>query len=193
MDSLCYALRFAKALDERLEAAEFVDRIYLSQYGTAPPIAEVYAAVELEGEVVACIGIDLPDHEGLLPIERAYRMDWSGYPLPISRGNKLQFGRWASIDPHAGPLAVYGAACYGMRLGKAYGIVEHDAVVHRRSKLLGLEFFDIPNAALDVMAIREENRAFYSKRTMSPYVMDLRQMKDALEKHTSILSPKDAL
>lgn len=176
------SVRFALGLEERtLVARGFVEPLYAETYGTTPPLADVYAIVELEGVIRACLGIEWPDKDGLLPIERTYGISGSMHEWPLTAENKMQCSRWASVLPQAGALAVYAAARYGLARGRIYALVEHNAVIHRRSKLLGIDFRDMPHGPVDLSLIREENRGFYAKSDMRPYLMDLRQTEEALK------------
>jgi hypothetical protein len=174
-------VRFAESAEERKRVAdEFVAPLYLKAYETAPPLADAYVVIELEHVIQACLGIEWPDRYGRLGIEEAYTIESNAHSWPLSGENKVQFGRWASIMPQAGMIAVYASANYALSLGKAFALVEHNALVHRHARLLGVPFYDLPHFPVDLTKIREEHRSFYAKRDMKPYLMDLKETERVL-------------
>lgn len=166
---------------------QFVKTAYEAKYHTAPPTAAAYSVVTRDGTLIACMGIELPSDDGTYQIERTYRMKRDG--LPIHKDNGVELVRWTSpTDPKAGLLSVLGAVVYSLSIGKYFGLVEHDRVIHRHCKVsLGIMFTDINHDGVDLDALPPEHRSYYSQGTMKPYLVDLMQMKDALLTRTSNL------
>jgi hypothetical protein len=176
----------AESPQERAKVAAFVDSVYNEAFGAAPPLADAYAAINFEGELVCCIGLDWEGPDGRFGIERAYRLDRAMLPLPITGG--LQFGRWASKMPRAGRFAIYAAAVFGLARGRSVVLVEHDATVHRHCERLGIVFYDIAHHGVDLSTIPEAGQPHYSKGDMHPYLARLDQIRSALEASSSALT-----
>lgn len=165
---------------DRADVVAFVADAYLRTYGTAPPEAAHYAIVRENGEIVACMGIDLPE-DGVFLIERVHKLDRALFPMPFTHENGVAFVRLVSTRPHATRLAIYAAAAYVLStLKRQYAIVEHDRRVHRALERLGIRFVEVPRGGLDDSFVAPENRIFYKQDTMRPYLVDCEQIVEAL-------------
>lgn len=176
-----FSIRYAESPSDKEEVRMFVDRVYMATYHTTPPLADVYAVVEREKNIVACIGIEWPGPDGKLALERIYRLAKTSLPLELTTENGMQYGRWASVSPNTGVLAIYAATTYALSKGKRYGIVEHNDEVHRHVERLGIQFWNV-DFALDLSMINESNREYYARGDMKPYLVDLSQIESALAK-----------
>ncbi len=181
MSSKRFTARYAESPPDKAAVRSFVDKVYMSTYNTVPPIADVYAVVEKDCTVVACIGVEWPGADGKLALERIYRLEKQSFPLGLTTDNGMQYGRWASISPQAGALAIYAATVYALSKGKLYGLVEHNNDVHRHVMRLGIAFWDI-DYALDIIAVDESCREYYARGDMRPYLVQLEQIENVLAK-----------
>jgi hypothetical protein len=176
-----FVARYAESSADRNKVRLFVDQVYMSTYNTVPPLADVYAVIEKENAIVACMGIEWPEPDGSLALERMYRLKKEELPRKLTIENGMQYGRWASVSPQAGMLAIYAATTYALSKGKRYGLVEHNDDVHRHVARLGIAFWDV-NHSLDLSAISELNREYYARGDMKTYLVDLVQIKNVLAK-----------
>jgi hypothetical protein len=163
----------------RAQVAAFVNPIYVKTYECPPPPADAYSAINFDGELVCCMGLEWAGPDGCLGIERAYHLDRSRLPLAIS--GAVQLGRWVSKVPGAGKFAIYAAALSGLARGSQVALIEHDDRVHRHCRKLGVKFHELPHDGVDLSAIDEAARQHYSKGTMTPYLVELAQVRSVLE------------
>jgi hypothetical protein len=171
---------FADTPGQKIPVTAFVDGQYLQTYGTTPPPADAYCVVSRGGRIVGCTGVEYADAQGRFLIERTYRLRRERYALPLTEKNDVQLVSWIAHERQVSLLGLYHLLRYALAGGRQFGLVEHTGAVHRVVRRMGVLFHDLPHDDVDFSYVAPHNRAYYEERLMRPYLVDLRQMEQAL-------------
>lgn len=176
---------YASTEDEKDEVTALVREIYAERFGTLPAPADAYGAIRRGSAVVACLGMEFaPPGERFL-VERIYGLDRSAFPLPVTNENTAQFGRLVSREKGLGVLAVYCGIWYAIAGGRRFGIIEHDAAIHRICLEFGIVFADLPYTGIDLEQTPKRDRIYYLTADGRPYLFDLERSRIEVEKRLS--------
>jgi GNAT superfamily N-acetyltransferase len=137
-------------------------------------MTDAYAAAFCGEVPVGCLGISYALPSGFFPVERLYGLRREEMQLPIDEANTVEFGRFVSTDRDLTPLLAYAVMRFARGQGRAYGLLEHTDAVHRViTARLGLRFYSIPHARLDLHQVEPADVPFYERNVSRPYLIDL--------------------
>jgi|GEM_PF-5698872 len=162
------------------DVIELVQRAYLKTYETSPGVAKTYVVALRHGKVIGCLGMEGVDQSGRFPIEFIYGIDRSRLSVPFDQSNTMQFGRLVVKERELTPVILYAGSWYGVRSGKTYGLIEHNRAVHRVVTRFGIHFEEIVCGEANLELVAEDDRRYYAKQEMRPYIAELRDAMKAL-------------
>ncbi len=125
-----------------------------------PPMLEIFAICEDDGEIVACCGASVAS-KGRLHIEKIYRLDVeTAQFLDKERQRFCEIGRWFSVVPDAATATLKALVMHLEKQGVAFALCELKDATVRRAKRMGLAFHQTAST-LNLEAIDATEIAYY--------------------------------
>jgi len=113
-------VKLAETEYERQETKKLVAYKYTKEFGTNPPLAKKQVIVTRKESIIGTVGVEF-DVRGKFPLEEYFDV-YDNRFKNARKNDFVEFTRWASLDPSAGHIALFGATLYALKRGKQYAI-----------------------------------------------------------------------